>query len=149
MSTVTIALAAHPLGSDRYLVAAWLSARNGQGGEHTRGLAEVWVGPVREGVARIAIQALDELSRPSDVEIVLRRHDPAAPPPEPATAAALARAWERHTVTFTPLGDAARHPEIEEAERFAAARAAGVRTAPGEVVRPAPPPKPPEPGRLF
>ncbi len=124
MPPVTIAVAAHSLAPGRFLVVACSFAHDAQGDEHTRGIAEIWVGPAREGIARIATQALDELTRPSTVELVLRRHDPTAQPPEPETAAALTKAWERHTITFTPVRDAARHEALEAAERFAAERAA-------------------------
>ena len=150
MSDVTIAVAAHPLAPGRHLVVACLSTVDGQGAERTRGLAEIWVGPTREGIARIAIQALNELTRPSTLELVLRRHDPLEPPPAPETAAALVEAWERHTVTFTPVRAAASHEVLEAAEAFAATRAAAVVTGPAEAVKPeAPPTLPPKPPRRL
>ena len=154
MSRVTIAVAAHPLSPGRYLVVACYSARDRQGAEHTRGLAEIWVGELREGLARIATQALDELKRPTTVEFVLRRHDPLEPPPMPETAAALVAAWERHTVTFTTVRDAGHHAVLEAAGAFAAARAAGVITGPdaSRVASPSAsrePIAPPKPPRLF
>lgn len=154
MPPVTIAVAAHSLSPGRFLVVACTSAHDAQGGEYTRGIAEIWVGPAREGIARIATQALDELTRPSTVELVLRRHDPTAPPPEPETAAALTKAWERHTITFTPMRDAARNEALEAAERFAAERAAEAaitepagRSETAEPETSFTPPKPPQ--RLF
>src|SRR4051812_9865712 len=60
MPNVTIAVAAHPLAPGRHLVVAWLAGADAKGSPHTRGLAEIWVGPMREGLARIATQALDE-----------------------------------------------------------------------------------------
>jgi pimeloyl-ACP methyl ester carboxylesterase len=149
MPSITIAVATAPLAPDRHLVVAWFSTIDGTGVEHTRGLAEIWVGPTREGLARIATQALTELKQPSTVELVLRRHDPLAPPPTAETAAALVEAWERHTITFTPVRDAGHHAVLEAAEAFAAARAAGVRSAPSEAVQPKAPPTPPSPRRLF
>jgi hypothetical protein len=49
MSIVTISVAAATLKPGRYVVAAWLSATDGKGTEHTRGLAELWVGGKSEG----------------------------------------------------------------------------------------------------
>jgi hypothetical protein len=150
-SQVTIALAAHSLSPDRHLVVAWFSARDGKGTEHTRGLAEVWVGPVREGITRMAVLALDELRAASTVEIVVRRPDPSEPAPAPDTAAALARASGRHTVTYTPVRDAARHQVLEDAERFAAVRGADVVTGPAEAAtrEGTPAPEPAKVARLF
>jgi hypothetical protein len=140
MPNVTIAVAAHPLAPGRHLVVAWLAAVDAEGSPYTRGLAEIWVGHTREGLARIATRALDELERPTGVEFVLRRHDPTEPPPEPETAAALAKAWERHDVTFTAVRAPATHEALEAAEAFAVSRAAGVVAGPAEAAKPEPPP---------
>lgn len=151
-AAVTIAVCARPLGERRYLVVAWLSVPDGKGTMRTRGLVEIWHGRPREGLALVATQALNELKRPSTVEVVLRRPDDAEPPPPPEATAVLTKAAGRHTVTYTPVREAGRHEILEAAEAFAAARAAGVIAGPDASREPdarAPQSAPPKPSRLF
>lgn len=130
VSIVTISLAAANLEPSRYLVVAWLSADDANGATHTRGLAELWIGGKREGLARMATAALAVLSRPSTVRLVLRVPDPNEAPPQAATAAALVAAARRHDVTYelVPVGE--QHDALDAAERFGTARAAGTISAP-------------------
>lgn len=147
MMRVAISVAADPVAEGRFLVVAWLAVTDSRGDRHTRGIAELWVGNRREGLARIAAEALRALKQPCDVALFVRTHERSEPAPSATATADLAREASRHRVKYVVVPQGAAHDELEAAERFAAARAAGVRVAAPEGVRAGP--APPAPRRLF
>lgn len=122
---VTIAVVGVVLEPGRYLVAAWLSAATSAGARRTRGLADVWVGSPRDGLARAAAEGLRLLKRPSEVVIVMRAPNRSEPPPTAETAAYLTEAAAQHQVRYERIPKGEPNPELEAAEVFAKARAAG------------------------
>jgi len=145
MAKVTISVAAVPLGAGRHFVAAWLAAEAG-GEARTRGLGEVWVGGTREGLLRIASEALAALKRSCEVTLVTTRPDPHEAYPSDAAIADFTAARARHRVRIEVVAAGESCEALAAADRFAKARAAGVRTSPtGDAA----PPAPERPGRLF
>lgn len=127
---VTIAVVCVWVRQGRRLVAAWLSASDGRGQQRTRGLAEIVDSSRREGLARIATVALEALHRPSDAVLVARRPDAEEPPPGVDATEAFARVCERHRVRRELVALGVEHEALSAAERFAEARAAGIRRGP-------------------
>ena len=130
-TTVMLAVVAVPVDPGHWIVAALLSATDGDEKVHTKGTHNVARGNLREGIARVTAQGLALLTRPTTVTIVMRRPDLATEPPTEETEARLRTALGLHTVKYAVVASDARQDAIERAERFAGTFVDGARRSSG------------------